>query len=1178
MPEPASSSPSEGYGAPTDLPLSSDEPDSGPGTRCGLWTSPREELRAALASQSALCGQLYREAIEALGAPELDTGRLVVAGHAVRELVNLLPAVLGDVELPDRVPDAQLRDLLVEAWKGHQAEVAAGTAVPGLVPRAVTNAINAWVQAQDQIAENSQTRRAALVLGTADGVEDSSVRVVISAIGAFERLRHPSRTDSESPVDRAAYQGALSIIENAITSRILGFFTVKQQLQDVVEAANVHSGDGAWTTPSDNDVATTLARIGGLQHRRIFYDQLGNPEWIGPLSRLNALEAPKAFDPNAEQRWQPWPAGDYLVRMAEHRPTEVRKVLLRLIELDTAWPAKVRLLEAALRMPVSESRAMASAIGSHLSGELDPHIALDVVAYIEQLAQAGELQPAMRLAQNLLRPRPAPNAGNGHRRDVRAGIDSYWYAEALNRVVTALGADSRLLGTVYAWLREEQTLSDSWKPDRDWDASAIWRPSISDHEQNYRHHDIADALVDALRDLTVTQIEAGVDLERVLQTLERDRMPIAMRIAMFALSAVGSARDDVLQVATVRVLDRDLLYHPWFFREYTQLAASTLPLLSEEDYGRWETLVDEGPQLSDQRRQRIVEHRRDGQTKEEAFDEYAQMRRHELLSAVGANALRGRLLEVHSALVEDFGEYEHPGFRSWHSISYGEAVPPIADELSAMSLAEVLATLRDWEPNKAQTGTKDDLAETLRDLTESRPAEFSPHTRSFLQLDEPYRSRFLDGLRKAAESNAAAIDWAAYLLGARDLLGIIDQEDPRNTYPLRQVCNTIENAVSQETTRVPEQLLRDAAELVARWVDDPHPSDEGGLESDHLTKALNTTRPVAVRTLVRIARAAKLAHSEEFDSEPVISAVQPALTSRLDPRDPSLAVAAALGESLSLMMWVDAVWTASWLGRAATSDTWGDVFVTTALTTNTTSTQLLTTLWPSIDHILNRMAAGDLVEMGWRSDRSIDEVVGDHLMTLAMWGSTSPWPERTQSYFVRVGTVAAASVLGHVGWRLMNTSEPPLELVERAKGIWDARQAAVDRGDADAGQLAQFYWWVHSNKFAVAWWLPRLARVVDQIDFDGRSFIGEHIEEAARTHPGEAVNLLTRLLRSDVGHTLSRHGLVTSAPTVIALGLRDASESTKSASRALMDLLGEQGVVDMDDRVEKASRDLEAEG
>ncbi len=234
---------------------------------------------------------------------------------------------------------------------------------------------------------------------------------MIGAVDLFERLRHPSKSDSESPADRAAYQDALSIIENAITSRILGFFAVKDRLQDVVDAANVQTEDGVWTQPAEVDVSATLARIGGLQHRRIFYDQLGNPEWIGPLDRLAALEPPKALDPDAEQRWQPWPAGDYLVRMAEHRPAEVRQILLRVIDDETAWPAKVRLLEAALRMPVADARAMASAIQLHLNGELDPNLALDVVTFIEQLAQAGEMRPAMRLAQIVLRPRTSPNAG-----------------------------------------------------------------------------------------------------------------------------------------------------------------------------------------------------------------------------------------------------------------------------------------------------------------------------------------------------------------------------------------------------------------------------------------------------------------------------------------------------------------------------------------------------------------------------------------------------------------------------------------------------------------------------------------------------------------------------------------------------------------------------------------------
>lgn len=1096
MPEQNSNSPAGESGSPTDLPLSSDAPESSPETRGSLWRGHREELRVALASQSALCGQLYRETVEALWVSEIDTGRLVVAAHAIRELVNLLPSILGDVQLPKRIPDAHLRDQLVDGWNEHLAKIAEGAAMPGMVPGAVTKAINAWVEAQQRIAKNSQARRAALVLGKTEGVEDSSVRVVISAIGVFERLRHPTASVSESRADHSAYQGAFSIIENAITSRILGFFTVKQQLQGVVDAANLQTVTGAWSTPAESEVAVTLARIGGLQHRRIFYDQLGNPEWIEPLDRLHALDAPRSLAQDAEPRWQPWPAGDYLVRMAEHRPAQVREVLLRLVHPAAAQPAPVRLLEAALRMPVSESRKMVSAIRSSLSEELEPHLARDVVTFIEQLAEAGEMKPAMQVAQTLLRPRAAQSGNAAGRQDVRAGIDAYWYKKALTRVITALRADPRILGTVYAWLREEQAISSPWEPDKSWDASVIWRPSIAQHEQNYRHHDIADSLVDALRDLAITQLQSGFDIEPVLKTLERDRMPIAQRIAASVLSSVVSLRDDALPFASERVLDRNLLGCNWLLREYTHLAAATLPRLDDEAYGRWEKLVDDGPSVSDASRQRIVEHLKDDQTEDEAFDEYVRMRRHELLSAIGAGSLRGRLLEMHMALVEDFGEYENAGFQSWHSSSTSEQPPNVADSLSGMSVEDVLATLRSWEPDESRPGTKRGLAEVLSEVAESRPAEFSDHTQSFVQLEEPYRSRFLDGLRKAAESGANVLNWPAFFQGVKELHDGEDEEGYDSTYPQRQVCNTIERAVGGKTSSFHEPLLMDAAEIVTQWIDAPSPSDEDSGMGDHLTESLNTLRPVVVRTLIRIGRAAKLAHSEEFDSAPVIGAVQKALGGRLDPRDGNLAVAAAFGEGLSLMMWIDTDWAASWLDRATTSDAWGDIFVTTALTTNATSTPLLSDLWPSLDAMLDRTAAGEAIESGWRSDESIDKVIGDHLMNLAMWGSPAPWPERIESYFARVDGATAAAVLGHVGWRLMNTAEPAPEFIKRAQALWDARQAAVDLGAEDAGELAEFYWWVHSNVFPVDWWLPRLVRVADQIDFEGRSFIGEHIEES----------------------------------------------------------------------------------
>src|SRR5690349_4111063 len=123
LPAQTTGSSAEDADNPDDLPLSSDVPLSGLEIHRGLWTVQREELRDALKAQNPLCAQLYREAVEAVGAPRLDVGKLVVAGHAVRELVNLLPAVLGDVDLPERVDDADLRDGLVATWSRYVTDV-----------------------------------------------------------------------------------------------------------------------------------------------------------------------------------------------------------------------------------------------------------------------------------------------------------------------------------------------------------------------------------------------------------------------------------------------------------------------------------------------------------------------------------------------------------------------------------------------------------------------------------------------------------------------------------------------------------------------------------------------------------------------------------------------------------------------------------------------------------------------------------------------------------------------------------------------------------------------------------------------------------------------------------------------------------------------------------------------
>lgn len=1155
------------------IPISSEDPTTGPRRRRGLWTAEREDLLAALESQNLTCAHLYREAVDALGSADFGVGKLVVAGHAIRELVNLLPVVLADVDLPGRVRDDHLRASLVTSWTAYQSGIASGELGSGLLPLEVANAINEFVQAQEQIAQNALARRAALVLGNAEATDDSSVTIVVRAIKVFEDTRHPGPSTHDAMAAPGAYRHALTVIENAIAGRIVSFFAIKRTLEEIVTAANAKTVDGNWETPSEDDVAAALARVGGMQHRRIFYDQLANPEWVKPLDRHGAFRPPAPPTPGQEQVWLPWPAGDFLVRSAAEEPRKVREILLRTVDENAIWYAKTRLLDAAIRMPPLEAAQMARQIQRCLDAELDPNIGLDLVTLIENLAKADAANQALRLAQVLLRPRPHERSSRIGRREVRAGIDAYWYAQTLQRVVAALATDSRIFKTLYAWLREEQIASEAWEPGKELDFSSIWRPSISDHSQNYRHNDIADALVDTLRDLTIERLTDGADLETVLEILERDHLPIAMRVALHALSTQVETRPDARTVATTRLLDRELMDSPWFHREYTQLGKVLLPLLEDAEFEMWASLVDAGPVLSESQIERITEHTGPGQTLEQALKEHRRYWRHELLSAVGPDALRGRLRIQFDSLVGELGEYEHAGFRSWHSSSFDEEAPISADQLGAMTPDEVIQTLAEWEPDDTTRASARGLAESLRDAVEARPNEFSTLTAELLSLGEPYASRFLDGIRKAAESTTE-IDWATFLNVLSELDEPLGPDEDRGSYAQRQVCGAIENATRGESSRIPADLLPRASEVVARYLSHSDPdSDNESFGSDHLTQALNSMRPVAVRTMIRIARAAKLADVESS----IVSGSLAALESRIAPRDDSLAVAASFGESLSLLMWLDSDWVQGHLTNLASADQFGEVVVTTALTTNRTSSQLLEDLWPRVDDILDRLAANEDIEVGQASGRTLAGSIGDHLMTLLMWNAGSIWDDRLNSYLARVDAETGASVIGHVGWQLMHSRELSQELLDRAASIWDARQSAVDRGEANPQLLREFYWWVHSRKFPVDWWLPRLTQIADQIDLEGRNFLGEHLEEAAIDFPGEAIALMRRLLESS-NVPLARHGLISSAPTVIARGLKSEMREVADAASVLMDQLGEQGIVDMDVQVAKASASLDISG
>lgn len=354
---------------------------------------------------------------------------------------------------------------------------------------------------------------------------------------------------------------------------------------------------------------------------------------------------------------------------------------------------------------------------------------------------------------------------------------------------------------------------------------------------------------------------------------------------------------------------------------------------------------------------------------------------------------------------------------------------------------------------------------------------------------------------------------------------------------------------------------------------DPTPAYEvkfGGQNMDPLTLSLNTTRPAAIRAVVKVARKAKLLADQNAlsqRSDDVIPRALELLSGRLRPmRDESLSVAAVFGELLRLLVWIDPGWLAAHVSSLLTEDSYGEVVLSTALATSTPSRQLLDVVEVGARALIDSAGKGEVAEAGWRTDRSPAEMLGDHLVQLRVLGVLRA-DHRLLTHFFEVAPVAVrARVLGHLGWQLMRSGDVPEAVFERAAALWDNRAEAVERKESTVDELVEFYWWARADTFPRAWWLPRLQQAARSAAFNAGGMLGEALEGAASEYPGRVVAVLESLLVGS-DESLARHDLVQHAPGIIAAALDSGDSDALAAAERVMDSLGRLGHIQIPELV-----------
>jgi hypothetical protein len=211
---------------------------SGPPDR---WTEPRRQIAALLGDKDADAAQLYRMAIDGLCRP-LTHSSLMVSAHCIRELIKVLPVILG-YPVVERADASRCVRELYRQWVESELPLASGgltdaqaVSVPAHVFAAARDAANAGAEG----AKNSRELTAMIVTGQSGDADLASVRRVHKSIELFRGWAHardytkPIR--SVPVVDRVLQE--LEIIEEALLNRLDNMADRAKAVRELLVGAN----------------------------------------------------------------------------------------------------------------------------------------------------------------------------------------------------------------------------------------------------------------------------------------------------------------------------------------------------------------------------------------------------------------------------------------------------------------------------------------------------------------------------------------------------------------------------------------------------------------------------------------------------------------------------------------------------------------------------------------------------------------------------------------------------------------------------------------------------------------------------------------------------------------------------------------------------------------------------
>ncbi len=866
-----------------------------------------------------------------------------------------------------------------------------------------------------------------------------------------------------------------------------------------------------------------------------FFKRLEHPGWLRPLRKKGFFRNIPAIEMDKEQEtiaFPPWPAGQYLERMAKVAGKQNQREVLNIIRYTPKtdnYSVILNLIRAALNLPDEELRTLAPValrwFSPHLNASMTFH---EIGKVIDRLLNArctpGALQLTRRLFSQAL-------SGRKQRSRYAGPQESYELDDFLRTHQAKLVSKGRLefIDLLVKLLDQAVRQSEEISPRRRGnDYSGIWRHSVEEEEQ-FSRHEIRGILVNSLRDACIQLAkERPTIFEKAIVRLEDKSYSIFKRIALYVLAMVPNAPTSMVRS---RLSKRSLFASSRVRPEYSRLLREKYHILTQTQQKRLLKWIYAGPDLK-RIRMNITQSRGSSPSNSE-MQSYKRRWQAEWLSLIRAHLDMDERAK-YEAMVQEVGEPEPldrpQGIQSWS----GPTSPKTKDDLESLSNEQLFEFLENWEPKKEHwSPTREGLSRILTSIVAAQPNRFAQQAGRFKALDPTYCRALVSGLEQASR-NSLAFDWQPILEFSNWVItqppeipgrtgGNMDQ-DADWSGTRRELARLLRTGFSIREIEVSFSLREKSWSIISNLIEDPDPSPEREKEAmeqndSGLDLAINSVRGVAMDALCWYALWVDRNLQPEMGSaerQPGFSGVEEAkeaIERHLNlSHDPSLAIRAVFGEWFSRLLSFDREWALAHLDAIFPRASGLTVFLDAAWNSYIVYGRYANETFRALEGLYRHALESS------KDGTKIPTQLGNHIMAGYVNGILN-MDERAglfNIFFDRSSGELQVAALGSLG-RSIGRHESSLdgEVKERLKLMWDYLIARFERDDGNVGPeaLACFGWWFSSGQFDEEWSLITLERVLElanAIDPDHQTFI--RLASLAPRHSLRSVRCIAALI------------------------------------------------------------------